>query len=229
MSGPTSGTIYRSWMLGCVAVMLLGCEVGEEEEPEPERCFETSLANCGAGPWDPFGIALAFAWWSGQCTEEVACTADPPSTDLTNGLVTNDYIRSNWLINNATEREPNDSFDEAMPFLIENDGSFTITGTVNSVDDEADFIIFTTESFDLHAVYLCRSVDECLLPFYQGSDLYLEFYDQERTLLESTGIAQTPNGHEVVFTPSPGLRYYVAVRAGNTGGEDRDYKVAITD
>ena len=218
-----------SWLFGCLFFVLAGCEVGEEEEPEPEKCFETSLANCGAGPWDPLGIALAFAWWSGQCTEEVACVADAPSTDLTNGIITDAYIRANWTVNNAAEREPNDSFDQAMPFLIENDGSFAITGTVNDATDEVDVIVFATESFDLHSVYLCRSVDQCLLPFYQGEELYLEFYDQEGALLQSTGIAQTANGHEVVFTPSPGLRYYVAVRAGDTGGVDRDYKVVITD
>ncbi len=216
-------------ILCCSVFTLSGCEVGEDEPPEPERCFQTSLANCGSGPWDPFGIALAFAWWGGQCTEEVACAADAPSTDLTNGIVTDAYIRSNWTLNNAVEREPNNTLDEAMPFLIEDDGSFIVTGTVNDATDDADFMVFATESFDLHAIYICRSVDECLLPFYQGPSLYLEFYDQEGTLLESTGIAQTRNGHEIVFTPSPGLRYYVAIRAGDTGGADRDYKVVITD
>ena len=43
---------------------LASCLSDEGEEAEPERCFQTRLANCGGGPWDPFGIVLAVA---GQC------------------------------------------------------------------------------------------------------------------------------------------------------------------
>ncbi len=210
-------------------VGLAGCDGGGGEEPEPERCFETKLANCGSGPWDPFGIALALAWWSGQCTEEVACAADAPQIDLTNGLVSDSYVRSTWTTNTASEREPNDAFDEAMVFLIEDDGAFLVTGMISPEFDPVDTLVFATESFDMHAVYLCAVPDDCALPFYQGDAMYLEFYDENGTLLESTQFAQSENGHEIVFTPSPGLRYYVMLRASESDEGSIDYKLVITD
>ena len=201
----------------------------EREPEETERCFETTLANCGSGPWDPFGIALAFAWWGGNCTEEVACAADVSPMDLTAGLVTGDFIRANWTSNNADEREPNGMPEEAMPFLIEDDGSLLLTGTVNDATDAADYITFATESFDLHAIYLCAEVDDCLLPFYQGDAIYIELLDQNGSVLQSTQFTQTANGHEIVYMPSPGLRYFAVVRAAGTDGADVDYKLVLTD
>lgn len=211
-----------------LAMAVAGCNSDGEAE-EPERCFETTLANCGSGPWDPFGIALAFAWWSGQCTEEVACAADAPQTDLIAGIVTDSFIRSNWTVNHAIEREPNDSREQAMAFLIENDGSFQITGLVEASSDAVDYLVFKTESSDLHAAYLCRTVDECMLPFYQGDALYIELYDANGSVLKSTRVAQTANGHEIVFEPIPALHYFIAVHAVGGDGSAIDYKLVITD
>lgn len=220
----------KAALLSLLAAMttLIACN-SEGEEEEPQRCFETSLANCGAGPWDPFGIALAFAWWGGSCTEEVACAADAPQTDLTAGIVTDHFIRTNWTTNNAEEREPNNVPAEAMPYLIEDDGSFLINGSVNDVNDPADYVVFATESFDLHAIYLCATGDDCLLPFYQGDAIYIELRDQNGSVLQSTQFAQTANGHEILYMPSPGLRYFAVVRAANTDSADFDYKLVITD
>lgn len=223
-----------SW---CVVLLLtsfaqISCSSGSgsnSNSGNPEQCFETTLANCGAGPWDPFGIALAFAWWGGQCTEEVACTTEPVQTDIEAGIVTDIFIQDNWTTNSTTEREPNDTETEAMPLLIEDDGAVLITGSINDATDTADYFVFATESFDLHAIYICRTVNDCTLPFYQGDALYLELLDQNGTLLDSTQFAQTSNGHEIVYTPSPDLRYFTVVRSVNTGGANFDYKLVLTD
>jgi hypothetical protein len=207
----------------------VGCTGDGNHDEEPERCFETTLANCGAGPWDPFGIALAFAWWGGQCTEEVACTAEPIQTDIEAGIVTDTFIRENWTSNSLSEREPNNSDSEAMPLLIQDDGSVLITGSVNDATDPADYFVFATESFDLHALYVCRTVNDCTLPFYQGDALYIELLDENGVPLDSTAFAQTNNGHEIVYTPSPGLRYFAVVHAQDTGGVDFQYKLVLTD
>jgi hypothetical protein len=222
------GRLALGLLLVCAAA-LSGCSSGDGGNKKPESCFETSLANCGDGPWDPFGIALAFAWWGGQCTEEVACTTEPVQTDLEAGLVTEAFIRENWTSNSMDEREPNDSVAEAMPFIVEDDGSVLIMGSVNDATDPEDFFVFTNQSFDLHAIYVCREVDQCTLPFYQGDALYIELLDQNGSPLESTEFAQTNNGHEIVYTPSPDLRYFAVVHAQNTGGMDFQYKIVLTD
>lgn len=215
------------------ATTLAGCGGGssgdDSQTQGSDTCFETTLANCGDGPWDPFGIALAFAWWGGLCTEEVACTADPLQTDIEAGLVTDTFIRENWTSNSISESEPNNSQTEAIPFIIEDDGSVLVTGSVNDANDLADYFVFKTESFDLHAIYICQTVNDCTLPFYQGDALYIELLDQNGMPMASTAAAQTSNGHEIVYTPSPDLHYFAVVHAQNTGGEDFTYKLVLTD
>ena len=196
---------------------------------QPEMCFETSLQNCGPGPWDPFGLALSLAWNTGQCTQEVRCEAEPIQSDLGAGIVTDDFIASNWTTTTATETEPNNSTSEATPFVIRENNGLRITGSVSDSTDLADFTAFSTQSFDLHATYLCRAVGTCTLPFLQSNEIYIELLDQNGNILRTTDMMQSSNGHEIAFTPSQGLRYFVVVRALNTGGVDFEYDLVITD
>ncbi len=221
-----------------VATIFLGACLegggGGDGDGQAEICYETSINYCGPGPWDPFGIALAFAWYGGQCTREVACSVDPPSsvadpTDFGAGVVTDQFIASNWTINETTEREPNDEIAQATPFILDKGKAFSMHGAVIDEFDPADYVVFVTDATDLVAVYLCAALDDCTLPFYQGDAVYLELYDGNGSPLQSTYMNQSSNGHDIVFTPSPGSKYYVAVRAGDTGGVDFQYKLVITD
>ena len=120
--------IYGRAINGAVQLLILmtlaGCGGGDSvADVQPEMCFETSLQNCGPGPWDPFGLALSLAWNTGQCTQEVVCQAEPIQSDLEAGIVTDDFIASNWTTTRGTDSEPNNSTSEASPFVIrENNG-----------------------------------------------------------------------------------------------------------
>ena len=86
-----------------VVSLLAACGNGDSSDPEPpvRACFETSIQNCGSGPWDPFGIALSLAWISGQCTQEVLCTDSEVLTNFDEGIVTDDFITRNWTTSSA--------------------------------------------------------------------------------------------------------------------------------
>ena len=131
------------YLIVASTLVVTGCGGGGGDSKSPVSqsgmCFETSIQNCGSGPWDPFGIALSLAWISGQCTEEVRCTTDPIETDLDAGIVTNDFIAANWTPTSAVENEPNNSPAEATPFVIQANASVLVTGTMNDSTDPADF------------------------------------------------------------------------------------------
>ena len=192
-------------------------------------CFETSIQNCGSGPWDPFGIALSLAWISGQCTEEVRCTTDPIETDIDAGIVTDDFIASNWTVASAVESEPNSSPDEATPFVLQATASIRIAGTVNDATDLSDVVALSfgpNDSFDGYIAYLCSAPDNCFQPWYQGPEIYMELLDQNKLVIQTTNMAPT---RYLSFQDSPGLLYYVVVRASDTSGADFDYQLIITD
>lgn len=210
-----------------LAMLLAACG-GDDDAPveEPQACFATSIYYCGPGPWDPFGIALALAWYSGQCTQEVSC--DAGTTDLDAGVVTEEFIEENWTTSSAEEREPNDSIDESMPFALQLNSGLRFEGTVNSDTDDADFLALVFEPSG-YVAYLCATPDDCLQPWLQTDELYLELYDQNGTLIETTWMNQTPNGHAILLSPSADLQYYLAVRAADTGGQDMPYRLIVTD
>ena len=215
-----------------VLITLAGCGGGGGDsgaDVQPEMCFETTLQNCGPGPWDPFGLALSLAWNTGQCTQEVRCEAGPIQSDLKAGIVTDDFIAANWTTTRGIDAEPNNSTSEATPYVIQENSGLRITGSVNDATDLADFVAFSTQSDDLHAIYLCQAVGTCTLPFLQSNEIFIELLDQNGNIMQTTHMMQTANGHEIVFMPSPSLRYFVAVRALNTGGVDFEYDLVITD
>jgi hypothetical protein len=207
-----------------------GSDSGDQYTAEGGVCRETKLQNCGSGPWDPFGIALVFAWVGGQCTEEVRCESEPVQSDLSNGIVTDTFIVGNWTQTRRIDTEPNNSIDEAMPVVLEAESSIFLTGTVNDATDRADYVALGVKSSEgLVAVYLCRAVNECLLPFLQTDQIYIELLDQNGTVIQTTDMMQTSNGHEITFMPAQGLGYFIAVRTRDTGGEDLSYQLNITD
>ncbi len=224
-----SRTISRAVQL-LILMTLAGCGGGDSgADAQPEMCFETSLQNCGPGPWDPFGLALSLAWNTGQCTQEVRCEAAPIQTDLEAGIVTDEYIASNWTTTRGTDSEPNNSTSEATPYVLQDNSGLRITGSVNDSTDAADFVAFSTQSFDLHSIYLCRAVATCTLPFLQSNEIFLDLLDQNGNILQTTHMMQSRNGHEITFTPSQGLGYFAVVRTLNTGAVDFDYDLIITD
>ena len=221
------------YLIVASTLVVTGCGGGGGDSTSPVSqsgmCFETSIQNCGSGPWDPFGIALSLAWISGQCTEEVRCTTDPIETDLDAGIVTNDFIAANWTPTSAVENEPNNSPAEATPFVIQANASVLVTGTMNDSTDPADFVALSfgpNDSTNGYIAYLCRTPDDCIQPWYQGDEIYIDLLDQNELVIQTTNMALT---HFISFQASQGLLYYVAVRALNTNGADLDYRLVITD
>lgn len=216
----------------CAMVGLSACEPQGDADPRVSSddgiCRQTTLQNCGAGPWDPFGIALAFAWYSGQCTEEVVCPVEPPQTNFADGIVTNDFIERNWTTSVAVDTEPNDSTAEARPFVVRARSGLLITGTVNDATDPADFIAVSFEPAS-YTAYLCRSVDVCVQPWLQSDDVYLELWDQNELVIQTTNMMHSAEGHAIAFQPSQGLRYFISVHALDTDGADFQYKLVVTD
>jgi hypothetical protein len=206
-------------------LLLTACDSGGNNDRKPKVCFETTLANCGSGPWDPVGIALALAWYSGQCTEEVACAADV-TTDIENGIVTGDYIASQWTTSSADETEPNDGITQANPFVIPAKNGLLYDGKLNDTTDIADYLalVFDTSGYTL---YVCAAPDDCLQPWLTGNQLHLELYDQNGVLLETT--AMTGGEHFISLSASAGVLYYLAVAADNTGAADMQYRLVVTD
>lgn len=219
--------------IGLLAMSLAGCSTGTPEDHGQQIggvCHRTTLQNCGPGPWDPFGIALTFAWIGGQCTEEVQCEAGPVRSDLVNGIVTNDYIDSNWLVGSVPDREPNDGTGSAVPVVLRTGGAIFLTGSVNGADDPTDMLALAVQSSEgLIAAYLCATAQNCVGQRLQTDEIYLELLDQNGSLIETTNPAQGATRHEIVFLPTPGLGYFVAVRARDTGGGDFAYRLNIVD
>jgi len=192
-------------------------------------CFQTTIENCGPGPWDPFGIALSFAWASGQCTKEVLCTTEPVVSEPDNGIVTEEFINTNWTTSSATESEPNNATSEADAFVLQGSSGILFTGTVNDASDPADILAISfgeAGPIPGYVAYLCRTPDVCLQPFYEGNAAYLELIDQNGLVVQTTEFNPT---HSFLFDASPGMLFYVAVRAANTGGANFDYKLVVTD
>ena len=218
-----------------LASLLVACNAGGDGEDSPSAttssgmCRQTSLQNCGPGPWDPFGIALSFAWISGQCTREVRCTDRPVQTDFDTGIVTDTFIAANWTTGSAEETEPNDDLSEATPFVLQANSGLLFTGALNDVSDPADHIALSfgrDASINGYTTYLCRTPDDCLQPWYAGDAIYIELLDQNGLVVQTTRMTPT---HYFTFQASPGVLYYVAVRAADTGGADFEYKLVVTD
>ena len=222
-------------LAACLAGTLVACSGGgSDETPAPvaassAMCMQTTLQNCGPGPWDPFGIALSFAWISGQCTREVRCTDQPVQSDLDAGIVTDEFIATNWTTSSATETEPNDDPGEANPYVLQANSGLLLSGSLNDASDTADFVALSfgrDASVNGYTVYLCRTPDDCLNPWYQGNAAYLELLDQNELVIQTTSMLPT---HYFTIQGTPGVLYFIAVRAADTNGTDFDYKLVITD
>jgi len=229
---------YRELLAVClIAPMLLvacgdgGSEGGRDTDSESSSgiCRQTSIENCGPGPWDPFGLALSLAWISGQCTKEVLCTTDPVVTSFDDGIVTEDFIEEHWTSSHAVETEPNDSPSEATPFVIQANTGVRVRGSVNDSTDVADFVAISfgpNASVNGYFIYICGTPDDCLQPWYLGDEIYVDLMDQNELVLQTTKLSQS--GY-ISFLASPGVLHFVAVRASNTNGMDFDYSLVVTD
>ena len=100
---------------------------------------------------------------------------------------------------------------------------------MNDSTDPADFVALSfgpNDSTNGYIAYLCRAPDDCIQPWYQGDEIYIDLLDQNELVIQTTNMALT---HFNSFQASQGLLYYVAVRALNTNGTDFDYRLVITD
>ena len=218
----------------CLSIVLglifLACGGSGEEEEEPEICFRSSVYLCPSSAFsDPFGLSLAFAWYSGQCSEQTDCVENLPDQNFAAGIISGDYIDALAGITKTNEQEPNDNFDQALAFIMQQGATVSIRGTINSINDTRDLVVFASRSGDLHSAYVCREPNLCTLPFYQDVNIYIELYDEDLNLLESTLNGLSSNGQSFSFTPIVGDVYYVSINALDTGGEDLDYELVVTD
>jgi hypothetical protein len=216
------------------ALMMSGCGGGSDggaQSAQSEPCVATSVDYCPSYAFqDPLGIALTFAWWSGQCTREVVCRsdlADQPETDLQNGIVREDYATTAWLNSVVDDREANNGLDTAVPFVLQSRSGVRIDGTVDARTDGVDVFVFVSESVDDVAAYICASADDCLSPQSTSPNLYLSVYDEDRNLIATTRDLIDFEDHAIRITSSRGSLFYVAVTA--VGDGPLSYRLRITD
>ncbi|WP_196137553.1 hypothetical protein [Aliikangiella sp. G2MR2-5] len=208
---------------------LLGCGGGSESE-EPKICFRSSIYLCPSNSFnDPFGISLAFAWYSGQCTEQVDCIDDLPEQDFAAGIISGDYLDALAGISQTNEQEPNDNFEQALAFIMQQGATVSISGTINSINDVTDMVVFASRSGNLHVAYVCREPGNCTTPFYQDTNIYIELYDSEGNVIASTLNGLSSNGQSFTFTPVVGDIYYLSINAIDTAGLDLSYELVVSD
>lgn len=217
-----------------ILLFLSSCNLDDEERPDSveETCLETNIYFCPSSAFnDPFGIALTVAWYSGQCTKEVHCTEDSlPQVDAAQGVIDDEFISANWTSTQVEEHEPNNTFSEATPFILKPQSGLSVSGTLNSTSDNKDFIAFIIDGSPTIIVYICDQPDDCIQPFYRGNEIYLELYDANKNLIEST---ETPLTHDLSHSMSPfvyeGEQYFLSVVARSESVGSIEYKVIITD
>lgn len=224
--------------LPALASLCVSCGGGGSNESQassqPELCTVTSLYYCPQGVFqDPFGIALAFAWYSGQCSETQVCASDPAvqaGIDESAGTVTEEYVTQQWRTSSADETEPNNQPDQADVFLLGSQSGFLYDGTLNDTNDLVDYLVFSVEDLDgTYHLYLCASQSLCTEQRTE-TGLYLSFYDQNLALIQTTQHFVQGQGQWLNLPPlSQGLRYYIGIHATQTGEVDELYRMVVTD
>jgi hypothetical protein len=218
-----------------IAAFLSACGDGDDDSSpsgNPEICTKTSIYYCPTSAFrDPFGIALTFAWYSGQCTEEVLCAEDSnlPALALDQGVIDDDFIAANWTSTVIIETEPNNLFEQATPFIIRPQNGVSITSSVDNSSDPIDYFAFILDGEPTITIYLCATPTDCLQPWYAGPDLYMELYDENQVFLDSTDV---PSFHGHAFTGPffhDGQQYFLSIRVRGTSSGDFPYKIVITD
>lgn len=197
-----------------------------------EICTKTSIYYCPNSAFqDPFGIALTFAWYSGQCTEEVLCeeSGNLPVIDPDQGVIDDDFIATNWTSTVIIETEPNNLFEQATPFILRPQSGVSITSSVDNSSDPIDYLAFIIDGEPTITIYLCATPTDCQQPWYEGPDLYMELYDENQVFLDST---EVPSFHGHAFTGPffhDGQQYFLSIRVKDTSSGEFPYKVVITD
>lgn len=128
------------------------------------------------------------------------------------------------------EYEPNNTLDNANAVSFraaepDEHIGMDITGAVNSIDDPADFFIFTPPRSGHFLVYLCA--DSCTKSLHTDR-VYLMVYDQSQSTLASTSVGSAETQHLGIDLVA-GLAYYVEVNGYNTGSTAQDYRLVIID
>ncbi|MFT4790331.1 MAG: hypothetical protein ACI95X_003178 [Paraglaciecola sp.] len=218
-----------------ISAILSACGTGDDASStpvSPEICNKTSIYYCPTSAFqDPFGIALAFAWYSGQCTEEVLCEEDGnlPAIAPVQGVIDDDFVAANWISTVITETEPNNLFEQATPFILRPQNGVSITSSVDVSLDPIDYLAFIIDGEPTITIYLCATPTDCQQPWYAGPDLYMELYDENQVFLDSTDV---PSFHGHAFTGpffQDGQQYFLSIIARDTSSEKIPYKVVITD
>lgn len=136
----------------------------------------------------------------------------------TNGNTDGDKGGKGGNTTTSGDNEPNDSLNDADPITP----GQTITGTIDSADDELDFFRLETEEASEYEVVLTGistdSVDLFLL-LADGSQIGTGEVKDNNTLTISFDISGGGNG-------APTL--YLAVQAANTGSQTESYQLSVS-
>ncbi len=128
------------------------------------------------------------------------------------------------------EYEPNNTLDNANPVGFraaapDEHIGIDISGSVDGVDDPADFFILSPPRSGHFLVYLCA--DTCAESL-QTDRVYLMVYDQSQSTVAGTPLGSVETQHLGVDLVA-GLAYYVEVNGYNTGSTREDYRLVIID
>jgi hypothetical protein len=196
-----------------------------------------TLAACGGSGEDTQCSQVVAVLTAGLgCLGTVAVTSPPPPPPPVNPPPASppppppapgsNVVRIEYHV----EYEPNNTLDNANPVSFRAAAAgehigMDITGAVTSVDDPADFFIFTPPRSGHFLVYLCA--DSCTESL-QTDRVYLMVYDQSQSTLASTSVGSVETQHLGVELVA-GLAYYVEVNGYSTASTAEDYKLVIID
>ncbi|WP_371376178.1 hypothetical protein [Thalassotalea aquiviva] len=227
---------FMRFILGTIVLLFLcSCGGSSDDKPTPvenDVCTQTSIYYCPTSVFqDPFGIALTFAWYSGQCSQQVLCRENENFPVITpeDGVIDEAFIADNWTSTSVIESEPNNAFDQAQAFIVRSENGVLINGRVNYATDPKDTFAFILDGEPTITIYLCATPTDCTQPWYQGADIFIELYDDSKVLLDSTR-NMPAFGH--AFTSGfffAGHQYFLVIHSTNSRAGDIAYKLVITD
>ncbi len=215
-NGSTRNIVYRATLLGLLAI-LAACGGDKKEEPVP--CTENIIIL----------IICSILSSDSPVPNEGPVSANDSSA-AGKSLAPAGVIGESTEIVQVDEFEPNNVLDNAniVTFpssLAEVSTGVEFKGSVQSIDDAADHLIFTPNRSGSHHIYLCA--DTCAESL-EDDAVYIMIYDQNQTTIAGTPVG-TITRQEIAADLTAGFAYYVEVNGYNAGGESYDYRLMVID
>ncbi len=207
----------------CLAtVMLHACSETDEESENEWSCGMTLLCGMTADQTQQI------------CRQAFSCGESAP-------LGAEELAQSNWNnVYDDIESEPNHPIGNAQQWasfssIMSPTFSLIKSGAVNDISDPADYVNFPVHSNMTIVAYLCDTPNNCRFPYngndetFKGDEIFIELLDATGDLIDTTFTASAPQGHTITFNAQKDRRYYVVVKAADTGGVNFYYRLVISD